>query len=219
MPPTPTSADAGAGADEPGAAATARRRGRRPAGEDTRGAILAAAREEFADRGFDGASIRSVARRADVDPGLVRHYFRTKSDLFAAGIVPTGIDPAVLAAGLAAGGVDGLGARLLTTVLGIWGRDGGVALRVAFAGMTAGETQAEALAGYVGREVFGRVAQLLPPPDQQLRVSLVASQVAGVLLARHVLRLEPLASMPVDDVVALVAPTLDRYLTGSLGTT
>ena len=88
--------------------------------------------------------------------------------------------------GIAAGGVDGLGERLLTAVLGIWEADGGVALRVAFAGLTSGEVQAEALAGYVGREVFAQVAQLLPPPDQQLRVSLVASQVAGVLLARHV---------------------------------
>ena len=203
--------------DEAGPAATVRRRGRRPAGADTRGAILAAARDEFAERGFDGASIRSVARRADVDPGLVRHYFRNKSDLFAAGIVPSGVDPVDVVARLAAGGVDGLGARLLTAVLGVWGQDGGVALRVAFAGMTSGEVQAEALSGYLGRQVFARVGQLLPPPDQQLRVSLVASQVAGVLLARHVLRLEPLASMPAEEVVALVGPTLDRYLTGPLG--
>jgi AcrR family transcriptional regulator len=211
------STDAGSD-DAVGQAASARRRGRRPAGEDTRGAILAAARDEFAERGFDGASIRSVARRADVDPGLVRHYFRNKSDLFAAGIVPNGVDPAVLVAQLAAGGLDGLGERLLAAVLGIWGRDGGVALRVAFAGLTSGEVQADALSGYVGRQVFARVAQLLPPPDQQVRVSLVASQVAGVLLARHVLRLEPLASMPVEEVVALVGPTLDRYLTGPIGT-
>jgi AcrR family transcriptional regulator len=202
-----------------GLAVPARRRGRRPAGQDTRGAILAAARDEFAERGFDGASIRSVARRADVDPGLVRHYFRSKSDLFAAGIVPSGVDPAVLVARLAAGGLDGLGDRVLTTVLDLWGADGGVALRVAFAGMTSGEVQAQALSGYVGRQVFARIGQLLPPPDQQLRVSLVASHVAGVLLARHVLRLEPLASMSVDEVVALVGPTLDRYLTGPLGTT
>ena len=200
-----------------GASPPPRRRGRRPAGEDTRGAILVAARAEFAERGFDGASIRSVARRADVDPALVRHYFRSKSDLFAAGIVPSGIDPAVLVERLAAGGIDGLGPRVLTAVLGIWGADGGAALRVAFAGMTSGDAQAQALTGYVGRQVYAGIGQLLPPPDQQLRVSLVASQVAGVLLARHVLRLEPLAAMPVDEVVALVGPTLDRYLTGPLG--
>ncbi|WP_082573612.1 TetR family transcriptional regulator [Cellulomonas sp. Root137] len=193
-----------------------RRRGRRPAGEDTRGAILAAARDEFAERGFDGASIRSVARRADVDPALVRHYFRDKAELFVAGMIPAGADPAAIASGLAGDGVDGLGARLLTAVLRVWEADGGVAFRVAFAGITAGDLQAEALVGYVGREVFGQVARVLPPPDQQLRVSLVASQMVGVLVARHVLRLEPLASLPVDEVVALVGPTLQRYLSGPL---
>ena len=193
-----------------------RRRGRRPAGEDTRGAILAAARDEFAERGFDGASVRSVARRADVDPALVRHYFRDKSELFAAGMIPRGADPAAIAAGLTAGGVEGLGARLLTAVLGVWEADGGVAFRVVFAGMSAGELQAEALVGYVGREVFGQVAHVLPPPDQQLRVSLVASQMVGILVARHVLHLEPLASMPVEDVVATVGPTLQRYVSGPL---
>lgn len=193
-----------------------RRRGRRPAGEDTRGTILAAARDEFAERGYDGASVRSVARRADVDPALVRHYFRDKSELFAAGMIPAGADPAVIVGGITAGGVDGLGARLLTAVLGVWEADGGVAFRVAFAGMSSGEVQAEALMGYVAREVFGQVARILPPPDQQLRVSLVASQVAGVLLARHVMRLEPLASMPVEEVVVLVGPVVQRYLTGPL---
>jgi len=197
--------------------APGRRRGRRPAGEDTRGTILAAARDEFAERGYDGASVRSVARRADVDPALVRHYFRDKSELFAAGLIPAGADPAVIAGGITAGGVDGLGARLLTAVLRVWEADDGVAFRVAFSGMSSGEVQAEALMGYVGREVFGQVARILPPPDQQLRVSLVASHVAGVLLARHVMRLEPVASMSVEEVVGVVSPALQRYLTGPLG--
>ena len=161
-------------------AAAGRPRGRRPAGEDTRGAILAAARDEFAERGFDGASMRSVARRAEVDPALVRHYFRDKSELLAAGLIPAGADPTTIVAGVTADGPDGLGERLLRAVLGVWGADGGVAFRVAFAGMSAGEVESEALLGYVGREVFEQVARVVPPPDQQLRVSLVASHVVGV---------------------------------------
>ena len=199
-----------------GAPTAGRRRGRRPAGEDTRGTILAAARAEFAERGLGGASVRSVARRAGVDPALVRHYFRDKGELFAAGMIPRGIDPAVVAAGLTAAGVEDLGARLLTAVLGIWDADGGVAFRVIFSATSAGELEAGALMGYIGREVFGQVARIIPPPDQQLRVSLVVSQVAGLLVARHVLRLEPLASLPVERVVDLVGPVLQRYLTGPL---
>ncbi len=203
-------------ADDASTLPAARRRGRRPAGEDTRGAILAAARDEFAERGFEGASVRSVARRADVDPALVRHYFRDKSELFAAGMIPVGTDPAELAAGIAQGGLDGLGTRLLTTVLGVWDADGGAALRVAFAGLTSGGVQADALSDYVGRAVLAQVARVLPTPDRQLRLTLVASHVAGVLLVRHVMRFEPLASMPAADVVDLVGPTLQRYLTEPL---
>ncbi|WP_028045153.1 TetR family transcriptional regulator [Cellulomonas sp. URHE0023] len=194
-------------------AESVRPRGRRPGGSDTRGAILSAARHEFAERGYDGASIRSVARRAEVDPALVRHYFQDKAELFAAGMIPVDVDPAELVAAVVAGGVDGLGERLLTTVLGVWEADGGAAFRVAFAGLSSSEVQAEALLGYVGREVFAEVATLLPGPDPALRVSLVVSQVAGVLLARNVMHLEPIASLPVPRVVELVAPTLQRYLT------
>jgi AcrR family transcriptional regulator len=56
--------------------------GRRPGNPDTREAVLAAAREAFAERGFDGASIRGIATAAGVDPALVHHYFGTKDQLF-----------------------------------------------------------------------------------------------------------------------------------------
>ncbi|WP_028050180.1 TetR/AcrR family transcriptional regulator [Cellulomonas sp. URHD0024] len=199
---------------EAGPTESARPRGRRPSGGDTRGTILAAARAEFAERGYDGASIRSVARRADVDPALVRHYFSHKSELFAAGMVPARADPADLVVGVTAGGLEGLGARLLTTILELWEADGGAAFRVAFAGLGSSEVHAEALLGYAGREVYAAVAQLLPAPDRQLRISLVVSHVAGVLLARNIAYIEPIASLPVPRVVELVAPTLQRYLTG-----
>ncbi|HKQ01335.1 MAG TPA: helix-turn-helix domain-containing protein, partial [Actinomycetes bacterium] len=51
------------------------RSGRRPGRPDTRRAILAAARELFADKGFDHTSIRTIATAAGVDPALVHHYF------------------------------------------------------------------------------------------------------------------------------------------------
>jgi len=42
----------------------------------------------------------------------------------------------------------------------------------------------------------------------------VASHLMGLAFARYQLRIEPLASTPVDDLVALVGPTVERYLTG-----
>jgi AcrR family transcriptional regulator len=177
---------------------------------------LSAARDEFAERGYDGASIRSVARRAEVDPALVRHYFRDKPELFAVAMIPEDVDPAALVAAVTAGGVDGLGERLLTSLLDLWEADGGAAYRVVFAGLSSTEMQAEALLGAVGREVFDEITDLLPGSEPELRVSLVVSQVAGVLLARNVIHLEPIASLSVPEVVTLVAPTLQHYLTGDL---
>ena len=40
--------------------------------------------EEFAEKGYDGASVRGIARAADVDPALVHHYFGTKEQVFVA---------------------------------------------------------------------------------------------------------------------------------------
>lgn len=197
-------------------AESVRPRGRRPSGGDTRSTILAAARDEFAERGYDGASIRSVARRADVDPALVRHYFQDKAELFAAGMVPAHVDPEDLVTQVIAGGIDGLGERLLRVVLELWEADGGAAIRVAFAGLSSSEVHAEALLGYVGREVYDEVARLLPGPDGELRVSLVVAHVAGVLFSRNVAHLQPISSLPRERVVELVAPTLQHYLAAPL---
>ncbi|GIL36285.1 TetR/AcrR family transcriptional regulator [Phycicoccus sp. DTK01] len=58
--------------------------GRPPAGgPDRRAAIVDAARGEFRDHGFDRATIRAIAARAEVHPALVGHYFGTKAELFA----------------------------------------------------------------------------------------------------------------------------------------
>ena len=61
------------------------------------------------------------------------------------------------------------------------------------------------------------LAEIVDVDQIPLRATLVASQLFGVAVVRHVLRLEPLASTPHQVVVDAVAPTLQRYLTGDLG--
>src|SRR5690625_4542214 len=62
----------------------ARRRGRPRSGEPSaRERIVAAAVEEFAEQGYDGATTRGIAARAHVDPASLHHHFGTKADLFA----------------------------------------------------------------------------------------------------------------------------------------
>src|SRR5262249_8844358 len=63
-----------------------KRRGRRVAGEDTRAALLAAAREVFTERGVTAATVRMIAARGGGDPARVNHWFGGKQGLFAAAI-------------------------------------------------------------------------------------------------------------------------------------
>jgi AcrR family transcriptional regulator len=195
-------------------AESVRRRGRRPAGEDTRRAILDAARAEFAARGYEGATLRGIARAAGVDPRLVHHYFDGKNDLFTAAMeFPVPLHEVV--EGLVAGGVDGLAERLLRQILAFWDtppiRERAVALLSLV--LTSG-SGADMMRQFLVREVLGRIAATVDGPDAAWRASLVGSQLIGLLVARYVVRVEPLASADVDEVVRRVAPVLQRYLTG-----
>ena len=187
------------------------RRGRRPGAPDTRAAILAAAREHFAAQGFRRTTIRAVAGDAGVDPALVHHYFGTKDDLFVAALeLP--IDPRTVIGPALAGGIDGAAERLLTVFLGGLGRPG--APRPALLGVV--RERARARGPALIREGF-LPAVILPAAlalgvDQpERRMPLVASQIFGLILVRYILEVEPLASMPAADVVATIAPNIQRY--------
>jgi AcrR family transcriptional regulator len=194
----------------------ARRRGRRPAGEDRRGDILAAARDEFGARGFDATTIRGVARAAGVDPRLVHHYFDGKDALFVAAFELPARPQQLLEAVLGAD-ADGIGVRLVRLFTTVWdspeGRQRIVALVSA---ASASEAGARMLREFLAREVFARIVARLGSDDPELRAALAASQMMGLAVARYVVRLEPLASADADLVVALVGPTLQHYLTGPL---
>ena len=191
----------------------------RPVGSPpNREAILVAARHQFAERGYDNATIRSIASQAAVDPALVHHYFGSKDRLFAAALrLPT--TPAEVIVNLLDGDVDGLGERLLRRFLDVWSTTGEGPGGV-FAGILRSalghEDAARMMREFVTREVLGRIAEALDLPQPQLRAALVASQLVGLALARFVIRLEPIASADVETLVACYAPTLQRYLTGPL---
>ncbi|MFY1672183.1 TetR family transcriptional regulator [Plantactinospora sp. WMMB334] len=195
----------------------ARRSGRRPGNPDTRQAILSAAREAFAERGFDHASIRAIATSAGVDPALIHHYFGTKDGLFMATIdIP--IDPQELLPQVVAGGLDGVGERLVRTFLRVWDSPAGTAGVALFRSAMNNEWTARLLREFMETQVLRRATGMLEidPAEAPLRSSLVATQMAGMVLVRYILRLEPLASAPADVVVAAVGPTVQRYLAGDL---
>ena len=192
-------------------------RGRRKGSPDTRAAILTAAREHFSASGFRGTSVRAVARGAGVDPALVHHYFGTKDDLFVAALeLP--VDPRrVIAERIAAGDAgSGPGERLLRAMVEVWDDP---ALRP---GLLAAvrhllEPGGDRLVGEGFLPVvLEPVGKLLGVDRPEWRMPLVASQVIGLILTRYVLALEPIASLGVEDVVAIYAPVLDGFLTGPL---
>lgn len=196
--------------------ARARRTGRRPGAPDTREEILAAARAEFGDQGYRAATVRGIARRADVDPALIHHYFGTKPRLFAA-TLDLPLDPAEMAEQVLGGGLEGGGERLIRTVLEVWESDAvHNPLQAVLRSIAAGGETSEMVREFVTDRIIGTVAGLVSAEDGALRAELVASQLLGLGLVRYVLRLEPLASADTEVVVAAYAPTLQRYMTGDL---
>ena len=194
--------------------AAQRPRGRRARGEDTREAVIEAARAEFLERGYAAGSMRAVARRAGVDPALVRYWFEDKPSLFAASLMDAKINPARLAERVAAGPLETMGVRLLETVLGVWDSpDSQEKMQLLLQSVAAGHDLPASLREYLMAEVFSRVRPVVPGPDADLRVNLAMSHVVGLLIARYVVRLEPLASTPVADVVAEAGPVVQRYFT------
>jgi len=194
-----------------------RRTGRRPGNQDTRAAILAAAREAFAERGFDAASIRAIAADAGVDPALVHHYFGTKEALFRE-VVQVPIDPAEFLPQVLVGGPDAMGERLVRTFLRVWDSPAGAAVAALLRSAMSNEWTLRMLREFVTTQVLRRVMNQLEvdPAEAAHRVGLVATQIAGMAMMRYVIRLEPVASAPTEWLVATIAPTVQRYLTGAL---
>jgi AcrR family transcriptional regulator len=193
------------------------RRGRRPGGADTRGAILGAARRLFAARGFERTTVRAIAREARVDPALVLHYFGSKEEVFLAA-VELPFEPTDVLPGLLAGERSSLGERFARLVLTTLEDEAGRSRVLAIVRAAASEPAAARLLRCV---VEGRIrdpiARGLGTDDAELRAALVGSQVVGLVMARYVVGVEPLASMEPEEIVSVLAPTLQRYLLGPLG--
>lgn len=189
-----------------------RRPGRRPGTADTRGEILAAARRIFAEKGFDKATIRGIAREAKVDPALVHHYFESKEGVFVAAMqLP--MDPREVIPKVLTGPRERLGHRLaeliLTTLENEQARDPVMALmRTAMTNERGVAMVREFFTGAVlsrASERFG-----VPP----LRMQALFAHMFGIVMMRHIVRLEPLASASVEEVIATVGPVIQRYIDG-----
>ncbi|MFS0866579.1 TetR family transcriptional regulator [Microbacterium sp. 179-B 1A2 NHS] len=189
-----------------------RGRGRPRGRSDARARILAAAAEEFAERGYDAATMRSIAGRAGVDAALLHHYFGTKADLFAE-TIGAPLRPDLEIPRLLAGDRGQLGESIVRFVLSRFEvpevrTRGVVLLRTAIGNRLA----TPLLAGFLSRELLGRIATEIGGDDAELRAALAGSQIAGLLITRYVLQLPGIATAPADELVRRVGPVVQAYL-------
>ncbi|GAA4041860.1 TetR family transcriptional regulator [Arthrobacter methylotrophus] len=193
------------------------RRGRRSGGSDSRELILAAARRLFAERGFDGTSLRQVAREAEVDPAMIHHFFKGKDELFAQSVeLPA--DPAQVLAGVESLAPAQRSEAIVRAVLRLWESPAQHGLVAFIRGTIGSKAKTALLREMVARTILSRIIAGLPgsPEEARMRGNLIATQIVGLMLMRYVVRLEPLASASPDEVVRLVAPNVQHYLTGEL---
>ena len=194
------------------------RTGRRAGSPETKAAILVAARDLFAQKGFAASTVRQIALNAGVDAAMIHHYFGSKDQLFLAA-AEVEVDIPARIAQVLAGDIENFGIDLVRTIVTAWESEAGPGLLAAFRTALADPASGRMLKEFLGAKVLGKLAARLPfsPAESAQRVGLVASQIVGLVTVRYLLALPPVATLRVEDVVLSVGPTLQRYLTGDLG--
>jgi len=191
--------------------------GRRPGNVDTRGDIIEAASRVFATKGYDGASLRAIAREAGVDPALVHHYFDGKASLFVAAMALP-FDPRSVQDATSSSSSMSLGARIITGFLTMWDEAEGTGSSFAacVAGMAASTSVADAMREFVGERVWQN-SPANPGDSASLarqRRALVSSQLMGLAFTRYILRVPPISTATPRQIGRWAGATLDRYTSG-----
>jgi AcrR family transcriptional regulator len=192
------------------------RTGRRPGPSSTRDAILDAARRLFMERGYDGATMRAIAAEAGVDAALVVHFFGNKATLLAEA-VDWPFDPEVEMPKLLVDGRKHVGRHVVELFVRTWDdeRDRSPIITLIRAATTEPRA-AELLRSFLHGRLFTPLMARLDVDQPDLRMDLVISQMVGLGMTRYVLGLDRLASAEAAEIVELVGPTVQRYLTGRL---
>jgi AcrR family transcriptional regulator len=193
-----------------------RHSGRRPGESGTREAIFNSACAAFAAEGYDRATIRAIAARAGVDPALVLHYFGSKEQLFGA-TLELPITPSVVLREALAADAANLGETAVRTFLNTWEAPEMRPRLIAMVrSASTNDTALAVVRDYLGSQVFGQLTETLGVADADLRVTLVGSQFIGLAMLRYVMRIEPIASVSIDQLAKAVGPAIQRYLNGDL---
>jgi AcrR family transcriptional regulator len=170
------------------------------------------ARRRFATRGYDATSLRGIATDAKVDPALLIHYFGTKEGLFTAATgLPTGLSEVF--AGQQGQTLRDFAESLTRSYLGfVDGDQSRNAILALVRSAVSNERAAAMLREFLATELLPVIASRTGHENAPLRAGLVAAQLMGVAMLRHVVRLDPVAGATPDEMVAMVAPVIEHYL-------
>lgn len=191
-----------------------RRSGRWRTGQQNKQRIIDAARDHFMRDGYEQATVRAIAADAGVDVAMVYYHFGNKEGLFGAAVLDTPQHPLHQLAHLLDEGTDEVGARLVRDVVQRW--DEGASfdpLLTVFRSAAIQPLARKLLHDTLAGPVAAQVAERFGVEDAELRVELVTVHLVGLAFARYQLKIEPMASASVDDLVAWIGPTVQRYLT------
>ncbi len=191
-------------------------RGRRSGKPDTRAQILAVARERFLREGYPAVTLRSIAADAACDVALVSYHFGSKKGLFGAALDLTA-NPAEIVQDLLKGDMNTFASRALRVMVTTWDSpEGGGRLRAMLTGAAADPAVGDLIRSGLQAEVIDKIAQRLGGVDARVRAGMFSSQIAGVIMSRYLIRVEPIASMTVDELVRALAPALTMTLRGPI---
>ena len=183
--------------------------------ERTKLRIQQAAARLFASRSFETVSTRAIAKEAGVDAALIHHYFGSKEGLFQA-VLNAAIRPEQLEALVVSESPEDWGRQLVRAADKVWTSPAAPALKAVVRRVLVGHEGM--LREFVTRSLLNRFLSHIkgPETERRLRASLIGSQMSGLVIARHIVGIEPLASLSTDEVANLIGPVLQHYITGSL---
>lgn len=152
--------------------------------------------------------MRSIAAEAGVDLALVSYYFHSKKGLLSAALA-LAANPADTLDRAAQGDPATFPQRALHALLSLWeDPEAGAPLR----GLVAGAAHDAAFAGLVRemaeQELIGKIAAQIGGRDARKRAGAFCAQIAGLIVIRYILHLEPIASMEPDEIIRLYSPPL-----------
>ncbi len=187
-------------------------RGRRAGRPDTRAQILAVARRRFLAEGYRAVTMRQVAADAGVDLALVSYYFGSKKGLFGASVTDSA-NPADVIARAVRGDLATLPQRALHDLLVLWDDPvTGAPLKAMFGGIGQDPDLAGLIREMLERELIALLAARLGGADAELRAAAFCTQIAGIVVTRYILHLEPVASLPADEIIRIFGPALHTAL-------